>query len=258
MKVMFCAYDRPNYINGPNVWLQRLLPELRARSVEVKILFLRGNDNPACPTLSALRLAGFTCESFRGLPYTEHQLRWILERVQADPPDVFVPNLVIPAYFASQWIKAAGIPTVGVLHSDDPFYRAILDSYVNPHEGDYLSVVVAVSRFLESMCLESRESQTPVRFIPYGVPVPERAAKPPDIGLSMVYSGRLVDRQKRITDTVRALCQIARALPTATATLFGSGPLEAEIRAIIHDQGCAEAVKLGGLIEPAVLQERML
>ena len=41
MKAYFCAYDAPDYINGPNVWLQRTLPGLQALGVQCNVLFLR-------------------------------------------------------------------------------------------------------------------------------------------------------------------------------------------------------------------------
>jgi hypothetical protein len=64
--------------------------------------------------LKSLRNQGFDVTS---QPFTDtcSNIRWYLQNIADSPPDVFVPNLVTPAYFAGRWARAAGIPTVGVL-----------------------------------------------------------------------------------------------------------------------------------------------
>ena len=99
MKVTFCVYDKPDNVGGPVTWVQRLLPALRERGIESRCLFLLhwGDTGPA---LRALRAQGFDCQAILAPDHTEDRVRWILDRVRADPPDVFVPNLVIAGYFA--------------------------------------------------------------------------------------------------------------------------------------------------------------
>ena len=124
LKVTFCAYDKPDNVGGPVSWLQRLAPALRDRGFDVRCLFILHWGDTG-PTLSSLRSAGIQCDAVSGLDRTEERARWILERLGENPPDIFVPNLVVAAYFAARCAREAEIPTIGVLHSDDAFYRGI-------------------------------------------------------------------------------------------------------------------------------------
>ena len=46
MKILFCAYDRPNHItSGPNAWLQRLVPDLISNyGLDIQTLFIYSGD----------------------------------------------------------------------------------------------------------------------------------------------------------------------------------------------------------------------
>jgi colanic acid/amylovoran biosynthesis glycosyltransferase len=258
IKVLFCAHDRPDYINGPNIWLRRLLPGLREKNMEGIVLFFPSGDPDRCESIRALRDGGFTCEVYRGRNFTEFRMRWITDMVLRHKPGIFVPNLDIPAYYAAAWIRRAGIPTVGVLHSDDPFYRAIVDEFLRKPDPSPLSAVVCVSRFLEEHCLEAGTGKTDIRRIPYGVPVPDARARYRQHPFRLVYAGRLVEPQKRISDVAHALCRLTDDVAGTEAVLFGSGPSENQVRDIIHQAGCTGNVRLGGLLENGDLQQQYL
>ena len=102
INVTFCAYDNPANVGGPMAWFQRLLPALREQGIESRCLFLIWGDTVTGPTLSALRTQGFDCSAITCHETTEDRVRWILERLRENPPDVFVPNLVVPAFFAAR------------------------------------------------------------------------------------------------------------------------------------------------------------
>src|SRR5688500_13271088 len=105
IKVTFCAYDKPDNVGGPVSWIRRLFPLLRDRGIEPRCLFIMhwGNSGPA---LDALTEAGFDCRWIT-LDRTEDRIRWILEDLRDNPPDVFVPNLVVAAYYAARWAHEA-------------------------------------------------------------------------------------------------------------------------------------------------------
>jgi hypothetical protein len=148
MKVTFCTYDGYNCINGINAWLLRLLPSLRSRGIDIQIIFITWADSDKCTTLPVLKQMGFDCLEIPLPHYTERQVTWIIRELTKNPPDIFVANYMLPALYASRWIKKAGIPTVGVLHNDDNIYRAILDEFVfgqnsymfEKAEGKYIAI----------------------------------------------------------------------------------------------------------------------
>jgi len=257
LKVTFCAYDKPESVGGPDSWLQRLLPALRGHGIEVKCLILLHWGDTG-PTLEALRSQGIECSVTRCHERSEDRIRWILECLKEDPPDVFVPNLPVAAYFAAGSIRSAGVPTVGILHSDDPFYRALQDEFVFGKKRFRLSGLTCVSRELETQVLTRRPRDTRVWRIPYGVPVPNsQVTRQPGI-LRLAYVGRLAEEQKRISEVTRAFCRAVDQVPGTTAVIYGDGSGRANVEAILSKEGQELPVGLGGFIPSDRIQEKFL
>ena len=257
IKVTFCAHDAPESVGGPVTWIQRLLPALRDYGIESRCLFLT-YDGDSGPALEALRKQGFDCPAVALPEYSEDRTRWILARLEESPPDVFVANLVVPAYFAARWVKSVGIPTVGILHSDDAFYRGLQREFVFGRQEFRLSALVCVSRALEQQVVTGQPAGVIVRRIAYGVPVPtDRVTRRPS-GLRMVYVGRLAEQQKRISQVTRGLCRIVREVPGTDAVLYGDGPDKRCVEEILATDGAGLPVRLAGRVDSSHIQERLL
>jgi colanic acid/amylovoran biosynthesis glycosyltransferase len=256
LKVTFCAYDKPDNVGGPPAWLQRLLPALRERGIDASCLFfLHWGDTG--PSVEFLRSQGFDCPAIPAPSTTEERVRWILERLQENPPDVFVPNLVVAGYLAGQWVRDAGIPTLGILHSDDAFYRAFQDQFVFGRPQDRLSALVCVSQELERQVMDRRPASTRIARIRYGVPVPLDAVQRRPRTLRVAYVGRLVEEQKRISEVTRAFCRVTREVPGTEAVIYGEGPDRILVEKILKDEA-AGSVRLGGLVDSNQIQQHML
>lgn len=254
MKVTFCAYDKPNYVGGPNAWLHRILPELRRRGVRSRVLFITlGAPPEECPTVSLLRQQGFDCPAVWP-KYTQDRVHWILKRLAENPPDVFVPNLMVPAYYAGRWAREAGIPTVGVLHSDDAFYRGLLSEFVFGPKTFRLSALVCVSRFLEQSVTDQQPHDTLVSRIPYGVPLFPRMAEPWNGKLRLMYVGRLVEDQKRITEVTRALCRVVGEVSGTDAVIYGEGPEAPRVKEILCTEGRGLPVQFAGRVDNGLME----
>lgn len=257
LRVTFCAYDKPDSVGGPFSWLQRLLPALRAHGIEARCLVLLHCGDTG-PTLESLRAQGIACESTLCHERTEDRIRWILERLREHPPDVFVPNLPVAAYFAAAWLRSAGIPTLGILHSDDSFYRGLQDEFVIGPKRFRLSGLVCVSRELEQQILARRPQSTRVWRIPYGVPVPDQPVRREPGVLRLAYVGRLAEEQKRITEVTRGLCRVISEVPATTAVIFGDGPDKLAVETILANEGNELPIRLGGLVPSGRIQEELL
>jgi len=258
MRVTFCAYDSPHTLGGPVTWIQRLLPALRDHKIEARCLFLLWGDTIAGSTLEALRAQSFNCSAVPIQEHTQDRIQWILEQLSEDPPDVFIPNLVVPAFFASRWVRAAGIPTVGLLHSDDNFYRGLRETFIFGAREFSLSALVCVSRELETETIAGHPEQTIVRRIPYGVLIPTDQTKRPASGLRVVYVGRLVEEQKRISEVARAFCRVVREVPGTEAVLYGDGDATSSVEKILATEGKGLPVRLAGKVDSQQIQERLL
>lgn len=258
MKVTFCTYDGHNCINGPNAWLRRLLPELQSRGIQTQVLFITWAPAQECTTLPLLRQHGFDCLVIPGPDYTELQVHWILEKLAQEPPDVFVPNMMVPALYAGRWIREAGIPTVGVLHSDDDEYRGILSEFVFGESAHQLSEIVCVSQALEQELLKQHPQRTLVRRLACGAPVPQQVAQAPTQRLRIAYVGRLVEEQKRISEVARALCRTVQEVPDTEAVIYGSGPDSPTVEQILQTEGSGLPVCLAGRVDSEQMQKHLL
>ena len=237
--------------------MQRLLPFLCTQGIEVRCLFLL-HYGTSGPTLEHLLRAGIPCRSILAPDSTEERLRWILECLREEPPDLFVPNLVVAAYWATRWLKKAGIPCVGILHSDDPFYHAIHERFVMGMPGDRVDSLVVVSRALEQQVSQSRTQSLWIERIPYGVPIPPVNPRNESKNLRLCYVGRFSEEQKRISEVARALCRAAREVPGCEAVLYGDGPDRANVDAILSQEALGNRVRNGGLIDSNRIQDELM
>jgi len=247
IKLTFVAYG-PNQVNGPNVWLQRILPELAKRGVQPQVLFLMATDKP-CEVAKNLEQHGIKCTTIQRQKYTEQNILQVLKALQSDPPDIFVPNLSVPAYFASRWVKEAGIPTVGILHSDDNFHHELIEYFVDGVPEYRLSGIVCVSKFIEELVKSVNNDNIEVLRSPYGINLPQNTTEEPEDRLNLVYTGRLIQRQKRIFDVIAALKDAVTSIPNTYASIYGEDREGGKVIETINNLNLGERLKYGGLLK---------
>ena len=208
--------------------------------------------------MESLTADGFVCRVVDCHDRTTDQVRWILDQVTENPPNVFVPNLVVSAYHASRWIRKAGIPTVGILHSDDPYYRAIQDEFVFGGKEERLDAITCVSRSLEKEVCNRGPQSTCVWRIPYGVPISEARERSQTGHLRIAYVGRLAEQQKRISDVTRSLILACQTIPDTEAVIFGDGPDKGNVERILATEGHGVNVSLGGNVPNDQIQRVLM
>jgi glycosyltransferase involved in cell wall biosynthesis len=244
MKVCFATYDASADVGGVSSWLRRLLPLLQSANIEleVHVIALGGEPGVNCAAFEKQGIKVRWITSQWRLPQT---VRSLIQLVKEGQPDIYVQNCIIPAYYAGKYVRLSGIPTVGILHSDDPFHWGIVDEFIIRHPDFRVSVVVPVSRFLESQIASIAEGHgVMVRRIGCGVPIPQRATERANKVFRLVYIGRLVEEQKRISDVTEALCGVAGLLPDLEAWIVGEGPARGAVEKIIRQSGVGSRVQL--------------
>lgn len=258
MKIIFCAYDRPNHFaTGPNAWIKRLIPDLIKHQIEVVTLFIHfGNENE-CPTINYFKNIGLSvvCTSFQQTPFIEDQIRWILQGAKKINPDIIVANLVVPAFYVKRYVK--NIPVIGVLHSNDRFYQGVIKNFIHKNAIIQIDAVVAVSEFLKTKALVSNET-IPVVKIPCGTPEVSQKANYNGGKLRVLYAGRIVEEQKQISKLTKAFCTLASQSQDIEFSIYGDGPEVAKVESIIKDFNVQDKVKYMGAVPPEQIQEVML
>jgi glycosyltransferase involved in cell wall biosynthesis len=256
MKVTFASYDCAHDISGVSSWIVRLLPLLRARGLDVHAhLFHIGDGTGATGQALAdhgvpVLTAPWPTHSEAG---TEQCLAWLAARL----PDVYVPNSIVPAYHAVRYLKEAGVPSVGVMHTDNETGDAMLEEFVAGPAARRLDAMVTVSARLETRARHAAPADVRVHRIPCGVPVPGRRAKIAGDRFRLVYAGRLVEEAKRIGDVTRALLRAAERWPDLEAWLIGDGPERVNVEKLIAQSPARDRVRLLGRRPVAEMQPLM-
>lgn len=255
MKIAICAHDYPDYVSGPNVWLLRIIEEFKIAGINTTVLFTRGGFGDEFRYVKSVRDSGTPCYVYSGPVYSEHKIKWILKILQKESPDIFIPNLDFQAFYAARWVRDAGIPTVGLLRSDDKIYNAIIDQFLYARSPFHPSAMVCVSKYLEDLAVSKNRNNIIIRRIPSGTPIPQTVAGRTNGRLRLIYTGRLKEEQKRISDVTRALCRTVKEIPETEAIIYGSGDAIPDVLRIIETDGRGLPIRYGGIVDTSDMEK---
>jgi glycosyltransferase involved in cell wall biosynthesis len=163
----------------------------------------------------------------------------------------------VPAYYAAKYLRRSGIPTVGILRSDDALCWGLMDRFVFGRKEERVSGIVCVSEFLQQRVLERRPGSVAVRKIASGTFVPSETARPPKRTLRIAYVGRLVQEHKRAPDVARALVRATKEVQGVEAILFGDGSARGEVERILKSEGPC-SVRVAGKIKSEEVYKQLL
>jgi glycosyltransferase involved in cell wall biosynthesis len=243
MKVCFVTHDSPRDIGGASSGLVRLLPFLQLAGIELEMHVMANQPGVICAFCEEQGIPVRRLPLLLHLPYAVRALLKFLEEGQ---PDIYIPNHMVPAYFAAGYARRAGIPTIGILRTDDPYYWGIVDEFIAGDPDFRVSAIVTVSSFLESQVSSMAATLgVMVRRIPSGVPIPARAAGLSRSIFRLVYTGNLVEKQKRISEVTNALCAATQSIPNLEAWIIGEGIARPAVEDIIHEHGMGRVKLLG-------------
>ena len=257
-KVVFCTHDSPGSLGGPFTWIQRLIPALLMEGIECRVLALTHCGGTG-PVVEGLRQHGIDVSVVDTQVRMEDQIRWLLTQVNRSPPHVLVCNFVVAALFAARWVREAGAATIGVLHSDDAYYRAIQDTFLFGQKAYCLTDVVSVSEKIYREVDQRRKANEFGNWqIPCGVEVPKPIERDVNRPFRVAYVGRLAEQQKRISLVTRALIATCREIPNTEAVIYGDGPERGVVEQILANEGHIASVRLVGplpfhRVQPALL-----
>ena len=123
----------------------------------------------------------------------------------------------------------------------------------SPHPETHGGSSVCVSQFLAQQLRQRLPTTNPL-VIPYGITLPTAQASFSDQPFRVVYSGRLVERQKCIQQVVHTLIHACRASSQIEAHLIGDGPARAACEQLVHQAGLADRIYFHGRVPPEQVQ----
>jgi glycosyltransferase involved in cell wall biosynthesis len=254
LKILFCAYDRPGHIaSGPNTWIQRLVPDLRnTYGLDVTTLFIYNGEEDKCPTLSHFRAKQLPLVTINkdDFPYVADQAKEILKIIKSNKITVLIANLVIPAYYAARFLKPFNIPVIGVLHSNDTFYKGVIDKFITGTEQDRLTKVVSVSRYIDNLIIGSNGSSDSI-VISCGTPMSSVNVKQRTLkDFKIIFAGRLVIEAKQILKVTQAFCNASKTNENYEFNIFGDGDQDQNVQTLINKNSSEQQVKLHAALPP--------
>jgi colanic acid/amylovoran biosynthesis glycosyltransferase len=249
MKVLFCAYDRPGHLaTGPNAWIQRLVPDLiNIYGLDVHTLFIYSGRLEDCPTLSYFKAHHLPVSAMKReeFPFVADQVKALLRIVKKESISIVVANLVIPAFYATRYLKPFNIPVIGLMHSNDTFYKGVISKFIHGTAQDQLTASVAVSHYINGLCKGSTTS-TALSLIPCGTPMPEaKTVLSKDKSLKVMYAGRLEIQQKQILKLTAAFIAASERFTLLRFSIYGDGSASKELTKLIEDSGTTHVTYQG-------------
>ncbi len=181
----------PNWItSGVNTFTELLCARLLERNYNASILFTTRPNETGLVEMPNVPYS-FLHMKTRPNRHVWTDLKFFLE---SQRPTICIPNYDFMASSVSP-ILDDGVGVIGVLHSDDPFH------YEHGYRlGHYWNRIVTVSKTIETKLLELNPNfNSKTQTIHYGINTFLTQYPSKGKTLTIVYSGRLVEEQKRIS-----------------------------------------------------------
>ncbi len=234
-RVTLCAYDYPSMGSGPASWAQRIPERLKRSGIDVEFRLFHWKEKKDGTLYRHLTSEGLRiqCIPFLDAASNQHAL---LESFCKSPPEVVVADNVIPAHHAARYLRLHGTRVISTLRSDDNFYEAVTDLFVNGSAESRVDSVVAVSQFLGNRCIAGGFPAEQVSVIPSGaIPgdLSRRKQRAIDQKFRVTYVGRLAEEQKRILATTECMISLCRRDSRFVGTIVGDGPNRQQVEQMV-------------------------
>ena len=251
MKIALAHYSGTADISGVTTWLIGFSERLVDSGHEVVMhLHHFGNDPQQASILPSLQRLSIETHSVRRIGSLEADTRQTLQFLNQVQPALFLPQCLHAHYVAAAHAGRQGLPWIFTMHSDDPDYWCVAEALTPETHG---GSSVCVSQYLARQ-LRQRFPATDPQVIPYGVTLPTIHATFSDQPFRVIFSGRLVERQKCIQQVVHTLIDACRTSSQIEAHLIGDGPARASCEQLVHQASLADRIHFHGRVDPELVQ----
>jgi len=247
MRIAIAHYSAENDVSGVTTWLVDLCRYLIGSGHTVYVHLHHIGSNPAkgsiIPVLKRLgiHISSTRCETTLGA-----DINHTLEFLNECKPDVFLPQCRHAHYCAAAMAGNSGLPWIFVMHSDDTDYWCVIDELA-PWRNN--GVTVCVSKYIRARAEEKYPYSSPY-IIPYGVKINNTSTFYSPV-FRVVYSGRLVNHQKRIGEVVKTLIIACQRSPDIDAILLGDGGERKHCEKMVRQAGLQKRIRFLGRVEPS-------
>ena len=243
-------------VGGAEQHLLTLLPELRRRGVDARVLSLDAGGD-AQRFYDALDERAVPWSRVRcGLDVSPRLATSVTRAVRREQPALLHTHMVHGDVYGALAAGLLRLPFVSSRHNDDRYllgpFRHV-DRVLMRGVARLIAISDAVALFLIRAGLPASRVTT----IHYGLddlPAAPSELTPADAGIRegqtlVLAIGRLIEQKDHAT-LVRAFARVHDARPETRLAILGWGPLESETRALANDLGIGAALALPGRVEP--------
>jgi glycosyltransferase involved in cell wall biosynthesis len=260
MKLLFVA-PSAYLLGGVQDWLATLVPDLRARGVDVTVAVPDGDRHqlgPYCATYP--QLAALPFRNPTGSPAGRGAA--LVRLLQEHPADLVVGVNLVDLYGAVRQLRRTASPrtrfagrVIMTLHAIEADYLADL-----AREASVIDAVVATNRL--TCALAGQLTSLPgerILYAPYGVTVPALAGTraSTDSCLRLAWVGRLEESQKRVHDIPPILRELDALDCPYRLSVAGEGPEHDSLRRELAPWLASGRVRMLGRLSREQLREQV-
>ncbi len=230
-------------LGGATTFLCNFGGELVCRGVPVEVLSFEKN-NPLAADFKRLNVPLFWQDDRHVI--FEDRVQAVLRELRRFRPTAVVACLGGNSFEVLRYVPA-GVFRAGMVQADYPGAYEVAQPY-----AAHLDLMAGVSQAVAAN-LEARQdfARVPVRYLPYGVPMPEpgaRTSPPANAPLRILYFGRLVEAQKRVRFFPQILEQLKSSGIPFHWTIAGEGPEKTFLQSALQSSPPSQTVSFPGKI----------
>jgi glycosyltransferase involved in cell wall biosynthesis len=239
-------YGARNDVSGVTTWLGGLISRIRAKDHTVDLLIHHLGENPLESSFLNQYGALARLLTAKTKPeWTEDAVRQTIDFLNQGRPQVFLPQCLPGFHFAARFCERYELPWVFTVHSDDPVYWGLLEECAPDRSR---GTVVVVSDYLNQEVRRRGLATNPIT-IPYGVNVPDVRARFRRDPFRVVFAGRVVELQKRISLVLQAMALACRDDSSIECLVMGHGPDLAKSQDWVKAQGLSKRIQFTGSLK---------
>jgi glycosyltransferase involved in cell wall biosynthesis len=245
---------------GAQTFLVDLCRDLTMKNWRIAVVTQPG---PEHAVIESLQEAGVEVRAdlWRASQLPEERARTLAAWVNSQCPDVYIISISPAIGWLALPLLDSAISTISIAHNDvDAFYDPVA------HYAPFIDCAVCVS---EEIARRTREEcgmpADRVRPIPYGVRPVEHdeamrrinSARGQGEPLKILYVGRVVERQKRVSDFVPLALELKKRGLSAELHIIGDGSERASLEAEIARNDLSAMFRFWGWLSPGEVKARL-
>ncbi len=239
-------------ISGSEAHLLSLLPRLRERGWDVRLLMLHGDEPGAWDFARALAARGVPLDA---IPISRDvdaaAFARLVRYLARTRPRILHTHLVHADAYGQLAGVLARVPVrISTKHGFNEFRESRVFGLADRAVASLVHVHIAISRGLAHYLAQTEGfDEAGFRIVHYGIAPRDGAAPYRGTAPRLLCVGRLIPIKGHIV-LLRAFAQARAELPALELDLAGRGPLEPTLRSLARELGVADAVRFLGHVSP--------